>query len=169
MPQVELQRPLSVPAVPARSAASHIIHAIADRRAEWGEFSLYLNFGSLGFPDVGYVAIPVTLNNVNEKLEPRHEISFTLRARRVPEAFPTFDGGIGIDANGPSNALLWVAGQYEVPMGNLGGIFNQLVARGSAAKALENMMNELAGAIEARVQQRERADARYRVIFNTGD
>lgn len=169
MPQVELQRPLNVPAVPARSAASFIMHGIEEQRGEWSDFALYLNFGSIGLPDVGYVAVPVTVSGVRESLEPRHEIHFTIQSRRSPEAFPKFDGGIGIDASGPSHADMWLAGSYEVPMKGFGGILNQTVARGSAHKALENMMNELADAIEARVQQRERANARYRLIFNTGD
>jgi hypothetical protein len=169
MPQVELERQLSVPAVPARSAASYILHAIEEQRADWSEFSLYLNFASIGLPDVGYVAIPVNIDHVKEQLEPRHEIGFTLCARRIPKAFPTFVGAIGIDANGPSNAQIWLAGHYDPPLQLIGGFFNQLVAQNSAQKALENMLNELADAVEGRVQQRERANARYRVIFNTGD
>lgn len=169
MPQVELQRPLNVPAVPARSAASYIVHAIENQRDDWSEFALYLNFGSLQLPDVGYIAIPVTLTGVKESLEPRHEIHFTMGARRNPEAFPKFDGAIGIDASGPSNSQFWLAGNYEVPMHGFGGFIDQTFARGSAEKTLENMMNELADAVEARVQQRERSDARYRLIFNTGD
>ena len=169
MPQVELQRPLSVPAVPARSAASYIFHAIQDRRDDFSEFSLFLNFASLGLPDVGYVAIPVTICDVNEQLEPRHEIRFTLRARRIPEAFPTFTGAVGIDASGPSNAQVWLGGDYTPPLQPIGGVFDEIFARHSAKKSLENMLNEIADAIEARVEQRERANARYRLIFNTGD
>ncbi len=169
MPEVELQRSLSVPAVPARAAASSIMHAIEEQRAEWREFALYLNFGSLGLPDVGYVAIPVAITGVTESLEPRHEIRFTMKALRGPEGFPKFNGAIGIDATGPSNAQVWLAGTYDVPAHGLGTFFDKTLARGSAAKTLENMLEELANAIEATVQRRERADARYRVIFNTGD
>jgi len=97
MPSVELQRALSVPAVPARSAISAIMNEIAEHRGEWADFALYLNFGSLGLPDVGYVAIPVTISDLNESTEPRHEIRFKMRARRSPEAFPTFEGALGID------------------------------------------------------------------------
>src|SRR5579884_3411060 len=100
MPRVELQRSLGVPAVPARSAAASIMHAIQDQRDEWREFSLYLDFASLGLPDVGYVAIPVRFDSVRESLEPRHEIQFTLCSLRSPESFPKFNGALGIDANG---------------------------------------------------------------------
>jgi hypothetical protein len=169
MPKVELQRTLSVPAVPARSAASSIMHAIADHRDGWEDFALYLDFGSLGLPDVGYVAIPVTFESVQETLEPRHEITFSMHSRRSPQAFPVFKGGIGIDANGPSNAQIWMGGSYEVPLHTLGGLVDMTFAHGAAEKTLQNMLRELADAIEARVQQREHAQARYRLVFNTGD
>jgi hypothetical protein len=169
MTHVELQRPLTVPAVPARAAASSIMHAIEDHRDDWSEFALYLNFGTLGLPDVGYVAIPVQISGVKEELEPRHEIRFGLQARRSPDAFPVFNGALGIDASGPSSALIWLAGEYEVPLNAFGGFIDATLAHGSAKKALENMLNELADAVEARVQQRERAHARYRLVFNTGD
>lgn len=169
MPQVELQRSLSVPAVPARSAASYIMHAIAEQREKWSEFALYLNFGSIGLPDVGYVAIPVQVANVEEALEPRHEIRFTMRARRSPDAFPVFTGAVGIDALGPSDSQIWLAGDYTAPAGSLGGVFDRIVGRGAAEKTLHNMLLELADDVEARVQQRERANARYRLIFNAGD
>jgi hypothetical protein len=169
MPQVELQRSLSVPAVPARSAASYIMHAIAEQRGEWAEFALYLNFGSIGLPDVGYVAIPVRIADLQEALEPRHEIRFTMQARRGPEAFPVFNGAIGIDPLGPSDSQIWLAGDYTAPAGSLGGAFDRLVGRGTAEKTLQNMLEELADDVEARVQQRERANARYRMIFNAGD
>lgn len=169
MPQIELQRMLNVPAVPARSAASHILHAISEHRDDWREFALYLNFGSLGLPDVGYVAIPVQIDDIEESLEPRHEIRFKLRALRKPEAFPTFVGAIGIDANGPSDSILWLAGEYKLPAGGLGGLIDKTFAGGSSRKALENMIEEWAEAIEARVQRKERANVRYRLVFNTGD
>lgn len=169
MPRIELERALSVPAVPARSAASFIMHAVEDRRDGWEDFALYIDFGSLGLPDVGYVAIPVTLEGVRETLEPRHEIAFTMHARRSPQAFPIFEGAIGVDATGPSNAQLWLAGNYEVPMQSFGGFIDKTFAHGAAEKTLNNMLHELGDAVEARVQQREHAQARYRLVFNTGD
>jgi hypothetical protein len=169
MPRVELERSLNVPAVPARSSASHIMHAIAEQRGMWSEFSLYLNFGSLGLPDVGYVAIPVRVEIADEQLEPRHEIRFTVRARRSPEAFPIFIGAIGIDPIGPSDSQIWLAGDYELPASTIGAVVDRVLGQGRAEKALDNMLEELAEAIEANVQKRELDRARYRLVFNTGD
>lgn len=169
MASVDLQCPLSVPAVPARAAISAILHDIADQRGEWAEFALYLNFGALSLPDVGYVAIPVRISDLREETEPRHAIHFGMRARRKPEAFPVFEGAVGVDATGPSNAILWLSGTYEVPLHGFGELVNGAILQGTAAKVLENMLNELADAVNARVEKREMASARYRLIFNTGD
>ena len=169
MPRIELQRALSVPAVPARSALSTILHDVVDERGDWADFALYLNFGALGLPDVGYVAIPVIVSDLSESIEPRHEIKFKLHARRSRDAFPTFDGGTGIDAEGPSSSQLWLAGSYDVPMKSIGALFDKTFARGTAEKSLHNMLNELAQAVIARVEKRELAYARYRLVFNSGD
>jgi hypothetical protein len=169
MPKVEMQEPLTVPEVPARVAASSILHEIAGERGDWSDFSLYLNLGSVGLPDVGYVAIPVTIEGVEEQLEPRHEIRFRVHARRGRESFPRFSGAIGIDATGPSNAILWLAGEYEVPGSGLGAMFDKTAAHGIAEKTLRNMLRDLADGINARVQQKELARARYRVLFSSGD
>lgn len=169
MPAVDMQHPLSVPAVPAKSALSTIVHEIQERRGDWDEFALYLNLGTLGLPDVGYIAIPVVLSDVSEETDPQHKISFKMCARRSPEVFPTFDGALGIDSTGASSSLLWLGGNYEVPMRGLGGLVNQKLAHGAAGKTLENMLNELADAVTARVEKREMTAARYRLVFNTGD
>jgi hypothetical protein len=169
MPKVDLQRPLTVPTVPARSAASSIMHEIAEEKGEWADFSLYIKLAAIGLPDVGYVAIPVKIDTLSETTEPRHAITFRLRARRSPDAFPTFEGSLGIDGTGPSNSLLWMAGEYAVPLGGFGAVFNTTVAHGTAEQSLWNMLVELGDAIQARVERREMDVARYRLIFNTGD
>jgi hypothetical protein len=169
MPNVELQRALTVPAVPSRAALSSILHEIADGSGRWADFALYATLGDLGLPDVGYVGVPVRLFDLSEQVEPRHEIRFKLEARRRSEAFPAFIGATGIEANGPSTAEMWLAGTYEVPLHLLGGIMNQTVLRGMAEKSLANMTDELASAVVAHVEQREIEASRYRLLFKAGD
>lgn len=169
MAKVEMERPLSVPVVPARAAASEILREISMERGRWGEFALYVMLSSLGLPDVGYVSIPVVITDITESLEPRHEIHFKMCARRNKDAFPTFDGGIGVDGNGPSNSIMWLAGTYDVPMHGLGAVLDKMLGGGVAEQSLYNMLDELADAIQAKVEKRELADVRYRLIFNRGD
>jgi hypothetical protein len=169
MAHVQMERPLSVPVVPARAAASSILREVSDEKGHWGDFALYSKLSSLGLPDVGYVAIPVKIDAVEESLEPRHEIRFRLFARRSKDAFPMFEGAIGIDGNGPSASTMWLAGDYEPPMKALGAMLDKFLTGRVAEHSLYNMLNELANAIEAKVERRELAEVRYRLIFNTGD
>lgn len=164
-----MERPLNVPVVPARAAASEIVRDIADEKGKMGDFALYVPLVSLGLPDVGYIGIPVTVDDVVQTLEPRHEIKFKLCARRSPDAFPKFDGAIGIDANGPSNSQMWLAGDYEPPLQGLGTILDKVFAKGIAEQSLRSMLNELADAIQAKAERRELEAVRYRQIFSRGD
>lgn len=166
---VQMERPLSVPVVPARSAASEILRDMRDEKGKWSDFALYAKLSSLGLPDVGYVAIPVNIDRVEESLEPRHEIRFRMCARRSQDAFPVFEGAIGIDPNGPSSSTMWLAGDYEPPMKALGAMLDKFLTGRVAEHSLRNMMNELGDAIEAKVERRQLDDVRYRLIFNTGD
>lgn len=160
---------LSVPAIPARAAISSILHDIADGKNEWADFALYSTLGSLGLPDVGYIAVPVAISQIDERLEPRHEIRFHMQARRSAEAFPAFDGAIGIDSTGPSNASVWMSGEYTVPLQGFGAIVNQTFMKGMADKTLANMLEMLATGVVARVEKREFADSRYRLLLKSGD
>ncbi|HEX5275701.1 MAG TPA: hypothetical protein VFW34_10535 [Candidatus Rubrimentiphilum sp.] len=168
MPKIELERSLGQPAVPAREAGSQILKDIAADAGIWQDFALHLNLGALGLPDVGYVAIPVRLKISGEEAEPRHQITFTIQARQSAEVFPVFQGAIGIDSSGPSSSQVWLAGEYEVPLSGLGAFFDKAVARGAAAKTLENFLSDVVEAIAARVEKRELAEARYR-LFGSGD
>jgi hypothetical protein len=168
MPKVDLEKSLNIPAVAAREAAAQILRAIAADADEWKGFALHLNLGALGLPDVGYVAVPITLKIGGEENEPRHQIRFTLRARRSAELFPGLEAALGIDSSGPSSSQVWLAGNYEVPMSALGALFDKAVAGNAAAKSLENFLADLTEAIAARVENRELALARYRLI-GTGD
>lgn len=169
MPEVKFERPLRVPAIPARSALSSILHDIANRKNEWADFALVSTLGSLGLPDVGYVAVPVDILVLDEQLEPRHQVRFEVRARKNPEAFPVFKGAAGIEGDGPSTSGLWLGGSYDVPLHGIGLLFDKTVARGMAEKTLENMVDAFADGVAARVERREIADSRYRLFFRAGD
>jgi len=168
MPKVNLQKPLAVPAVPARAAASEILHKIAAGDHKSAGFAPHVSLGTVGLPDVGYIVIPIRLAISGEELEPRHQIRFTMRARHGPEGFPVFDGALGVDSSGPSSSEVWLGGTYEVPMHAFGAFFDKLVARNVAEKSLDNLLGDLAEAIAARVERREISLARDR-LFETGD
>ncbi len=169
MAEINLQRALRVPVIPGRSALSGILHDIERGNDKWGDFALVATLGSLGLPDVGYIAVPVEISGLEERLEPRHEIRFRMRSKRSPEAFPEFEGGCGIDSNGPSASILWMTGTYEVPLRGLGAILDKTIARGMAEKTLDNMIDVLADAVAARVESREINESRYRLFYKSGE
>lgn len=168
MPKVDLEKSLTVPAVAAREAAAEILRQIAADAGQWKGFALHLNLGTLGLPDVGYIAIPIKLEIGAEETEPRHQVRLTIRARRNAELFPVLDGALGVDSSGPSSSQVWLSGTYELPMSGIGTFFDKVVAGNAAAKTLENFLDDLTEAIAARVQNRELALARYRLL-GTGD
>lgn len=168
MAKVELQQALNEPVGPAREAAEGILEAIAANRDTWAEFALYLELKDAGLPDVGYIAIPINLTLGERETEPRHRIGFRIEAKRSPQAFPVFEGSMGVDANGPSSSAIWVAGTYELPAHGLGSLVNATLGRNAAEKTLQNFLGDLARGITARVERKELASARYRVMFNRG-
>lgn len=163
MADVRLQRNLKIPPVPAFQAMGEILRGIAARGGSWRGFALHLSLGDLHLPDVGYVAVPVdlTLGQVDSE---RHAVAFTFRASRNPGAFPTFEGSMGVDAMGPSGAILWLGGAYDVPLHLFGKFLDASLAAGAAQRTLENFLDDIATACGAQVEKREAEYVRYRMF-----
>jgi hypothetical protein len=162
VPDVRLQRGLRVPADSAAGALGALLKAIADQEGPWRGFALHVSLGDLRLPDVGYVAIPIRLTVEKKTDEPRaFDITFT--SANLPSAFPGFDGSMEVE---PSAAIgestLYLRGSYELPMQLFGRLLDAAFTPGVAAKSLENFLEEIAMACEARVNEREAEFARYR-------
>lgn len=166
MPKTTLHHAMAVPAVPARDAAAEILRAIAAKTGDWTSFALYVDLDVLSLPNVGFIAIPITVEIGEERIDPRHEIPLEISAERFPEAFPHFRGVIGIEASETSSSTLWLDGSYDVPLKHLGAFVNSLVGHAAAEAALRNFVADIAGAVTARVERKEAAQARYRLMFN---
>jgi hypothetical protein len=162
VPDVRLQRGLRVPADPAADALGAVLKSIAAQEGPWRGFALHVSLGDLRLPDVGYVAVPIQLNAEKSADAARaFEIAFT--SANLPAAFPGFKGRVGIE---PSEAIgestLYVHGSYQLPMQLFGRLLDAAFTPGVAEKSLENFLDEIATACEARVNQREAEFARYR-------
>jgi len=166
MPSVDIQRQLSVPETQAREAAAAILSEIAASKDPWTDFALHLDLRDLGLPDVGYVAIPIALSGPRAAAAPAFRLDFSLKAKHGADAFPTLDGTLHVEPAKPSASILRLRGSYELPMRNLGSILDAVLGRGAAQKTLENFVDDLANGIVARVERREIAGARYRMLFN---
>lgn len=148
--------------MPAFTALKEILSGIASQDGAWSGFPLHVSLGDLHLPDVGYVAIPVTLTTGELHAETRSvDLQFTSASNAA--SFPHFSGTAGIDTTGPTGSIFWLAGDYEVPLNIIGRLFDKTVASGVAQRALENLVDDLAVALVANVEKREAQYARYRL------
>jgi len=163
MPESRVEVSLNAPPALAFGALREIVSAIAAQEAAWEGFALHVDLGDARLPDVGYIAIPVILTA--KPVQPGiQQIDIAFRAARHPESFPTFDGAIGVDSTGPSGAMLWLSGEYSVPLAAAGKLFDATVLRGVAERALQNLVDDIATACRARIDKNEAAYARYRLF-----
>lgn len=167
MPEIRLERKLIVPADSAAEALGELLKAIADQEGPWRGFALHVSFGDLHLPDVGYVAVPISLTVAKDPDEARaFEIAFT--SANLPAAFPGFKGRLGVE---PLPALgestLYLAGTYELPMQLFGKLVGAAFSPGVAERSIDNFLDEIGAACVARVNQREAEFARYHFYTQT--
>lgn len=160
MPKVRFEQKLQMPPALAFQALGGILKGIARQEGGWEGFALHASLGDAHLPDVGYVTIPILL-----KLQPAspglQQRDLTIEAARHPESFPVFHGSMGIDATGPGHAMLWLAGNYKVPMHTFGLVLNATIAGSLADRALENFMEDIERACKAHIEKAEGDYARY--------
>ena len=163
MPDVRLSRSLQIPADLASQALGELLQAIAKQEGPWRGFALRVSFGDLHLPDVGYVAVPINLTVEKNAKEPRsYDIAFN--AAKLPAAFPGFTGTIGVAPGEIGQSELRLSGGYELPMQFFGKLLDGALMPNVAALSLENFIDEVAEACQARVDQREAEFVRYRFL-----
>jgi hypothetical protein len=166
MPDVRLERTLKVPADSAADALGEILKAIAEQQGMWRGFALHVSLGDLRLPDVGYIAVPIQLSVAQAPWENRtFDISF--RAASLPASFPGFEGKMGVRERSLGESTLFLRGVYELPMHFFGKLLDAALTPHVADRSLENFIDEIATACEARVNQREAEFARYRFYART--
>jgi hypothetical protein len=161
MSDIRIETQLGAPPVLAFQALGEILAGIASQQGEWRDFPLHLNLADAGLADVGYVEVPMALD-VRPRKPDLERLDVTFRAARHPESFPAFDGALGVDATGPTGAMLWLAGTYEVPLHGIGRFIDSTLMRDLAQTTLKNLLNDIAAACRARIDKREAEHARYR-------
>jgi hypothetical protein len=160
VPEVRLERTLRVPPGPAAEALGELLKAIADQEGPWRGFALHIGFGEMRLPDVGYVAVPIRLE-VKKRDDDAHRFDITFNSMNLPAAFPTFKGSIGFEASGLGESKLVLHGGYDLPMQIFGKFLDLALTPGLAQRSLENFIDEIAAATQARVDAREAEFARY--------
>lgn len=162
MPDVRLQRALHVPADPAADALGRLLESIADQEGPWRGFALHVSLGDLRLPDVGYVAVPIRLT-VEKTVGDGRAFDIAFASENLPAAFPGFKGRVGVEpATTIGESTIYLRGAYELPMQIFGRLLDAAFTPGIAEKSLENFLDEIGTACEARVNEREAEFARYR-------
>ena len=163
MPEVRLTRSLRIPADLASQALGDLLRAIAKQEGPWRGFALRVSFGDLHLPDVGYVAVPIHLTVEKDAKEPRaYDIAFN--AANLPAAFPGFTGTMNVQPGEIGQSELHLSGGYELPLQFFGKLLDGALMPNVAALSLENFIDEIAAACQARVDQREADFVRYRFL-----
>ncbi len=149
----------SGPFRPADSAAEglgELLKAIADQDGPWRGFALHVSFGDLRLPDVGYVAVPISLTVEKDPNEARtFDIAFT--SANLPAAFPGFNGrDRSRAAGGLGECSSILSGAYELPMQIFGKFLVATFTPKRRERSLENFIDEIAAACRARQSARSR-------------
>jgi hypothetical protein len=160
VPQVRLERRLQVPADSASEALGELLQAIAKQEGPWRGFALHVGFGDLHLPDVGYVAVPIRLT-VEKNPNEAHAFDIRFNAANLPAVFPGFTGTMGVEPGELGECKLYLSGEYELPMQFFGKLLDGALMPNVAAVSLENFIDEIAAACQARVDQREAEFVRY--------
>jgi hypothetical protein len=160
VPNIQLQRRMSVPAELAADALAAILKAIADQDGPWRGFALHVGLGELRLPDVGYVAVPIHLQFSKSAAANAFEIRFS--SVNLPSAFPVFTGTLSLASGELGESSLQLNGTYELPFQVFGKFLDGALMPHIATKSLENFLDEIAAACQARVDRREAEYARYR-------
>lgn len=166
MAEVRLTRGLRVPADSASEVLGELLQAIAKQEGPWRGFALHVSFGDLHLPDVGYVAVPIRLTVEKNAKEPR-TFDITFNSANLPAAFPGFTGTMSVAPGEIGQCELHLSGGYELPMQFFGKLFDGALMPGVAALSLENFIDEIAAACQARVDQREAEFVRYHFYGRT--
>jgi len=164
MPDVNVQHALRLPPVPALSAVKDLLHEIAADQGIWRDFPLHADLRDLGLPDLGYIAVPVRLELGPPRDEMPNALPVRIQAKRNPDAFPIFDGRIGVDGSGPSSSTMWLAGTYETPRNRVAAFVDAAMLGKVADLTLRNFVDDLAEAAQREGERSEIAAVRYRLF-----
>ena len=132
---VSFERSLRVPVDSATTVLGELLQAIAEQKGMWRGFALHIDLGDLRLPDVGYVAVPITLTVAKES-EPRSVcdlVSLVEPADGVSDV-PGPDGRRARPGIGEST--IYLRGAYELPMQFFGRLLDAALTPHVARRSL---------------------------------
>jgi len=163
MTSVRIERRLDLPAPVLLDSVGYVLRAIGSQEGPWKDFSFRVALADVGFADVGYIVVPITLGAGPRSTE-ANQYPVSVAAARHPDSFPHFDGAVGVDTSGTSGSVLWIAGEYGVPANVVGAFVDSTLFRGVAQRSLENFADDLVSACRAHVEKQEADYIRYHFV-----
>jgi hypothetical protein len=164
MPEVNVQHVMRLPPVPALSAVKEVLAGIASDDGAWRDFPLHVDLRDIGLPDLGYIAVPVRVKVGEPRDDVPNALPVHIEAKRNPEAFPVFEGNVGVDGSGPSSSTMWLAGTYETPHNPVAAFIDAALMGKVADLTLRNFVADLADAAQREGERSEIAAVHYRLF-----
>lgn len=164
MAEVNVQHEVRLPPAPALSAVKEVLHEIATGSGGWHDFPLHVDLRDLGLPDLGYIAVPVSIRVGEPRDDVPNALPLHIEAKRNSGAFPVFDGRIGVDGSGPSLSTMWLAGTYEDPRDGIVPFIDAAMIGKVAELTLRNFIDDIAEGAQREGERSEIAAVRYRLF-----
>jgi len=164
MAEVNVQHAMHLPPAPALSAVRDVLQSIASDTGRWQDFPLHIDLRELGVPDLGYIGVPIHLEVGEPRDDVPNAIPVRIQAKRNPDAFPVFDGKVGVDGSGPSSSTMWLAGSYDSPRNRVAAFIDSTLMGKIAERTLHNFVDDLAAAADREGERSELAAVRYRLF-----
>lgn len=164
MAEVNVQHAMRLPPAPALAAVKEVLHEIAAGSGPWHDFPLHVDLRDLGLPDLGYIAVPISIRIGEPREDVPNAVPLHIEAKRNSEAFPVFDGQIGVDGSGPSLSTMWLAGTYEDPRDRIVAFIDAQMIGKVAELTLRNFVEDVAEGAQREGELSEIAAVRYRLF-----
>ncbi len=159
MPPIELRREIPLPAVLVADELVSLFTALAADESPHADLSIAADFSDLHLPGSGSVEIPIAIGVRRMHGKPPFRIDFRLNARERERLFPTFDGSLDVDPQGPSECTAWLSGEYTPPLGPVGKALDATVLNNVAQRTLSAFLDRLVEIASERVKaEQERAE-----------
>lgn len=155
MPLIELQVRVSMPAMLVAPELVKALQAIEKGDRPFENFTVSADLGSLHLPNIGAVSVPVSLSVRGSHGRNPQRIDFALESSDASGFFPKFTGSLRCDPDGPSDAVIWLIGEYAPPLGTAGALLDATVLKGVATHSLMPFLRLLAEHAEAESRKHE--------------
>lgn len=161
--EISISADLKVPLQLGAHAMQHILDQIAAEETPYEEPALSVALRGLHLPLTGRVCVPIAIAVTHS--DARRESTIAIAATASAEAFPKFEGLIGITPLREYGSQLWLQGAYEIPLGWAGEAIDRTIMKRAAHESLQHFIDWLALEIAKRVEEEQRTAARHRILM----